>query len=164
MDEKKDKKSKKEKKSGKEIADVLSSSVSSSLSKDNGSSSGYDQIQPEKSAPRIDTSKWPLLLKNYDALHVRTAHYTPLPNGSSPLKRSLTEYMHYGVINLDKPSNPSSHEVVAWIKRILRVEKTGHSGTLDPKVRRIKSFSLSSSFLTFLCCCFCSFLFFSFPF
>jgi len=23
---------------------------------------------------------------------------------------------------------------VSWIKRILRVEKTGHSGTLDPKV------------------------------
>jgi len=38
------------------------------------------------------------------------------------------------VINLDKPANPSSHEVVAWIRRILRVEKTGHSGTLDPKV------------------------------
>lgn len=37
-------------------------------------------------------------------------------------------------MNLDKPSNPSSHEVVAWIKKILRVEKTGHSGTLDPKV------------------------------
>jgi hypothetical protein len=48
----------------------------------------------------------------------------------------LQEYVRYGVINLDKPSNPSSHEVVAWIKRILRVEKTGHSGTLDPKVRR----------------------------
>ena len=42
--------------------------------------------------------------------------------------------MRYGVINLDKPANPSSHEVVAWIRRILRVEKTGHSGTLDPKV------------------------------
>ena len=24
--------------------------------------------------------------------------------------------------------------MVAWIRRILRVEKTGHSGTLDPKV------------------------------
>ena len=35
---------------------------------------------------------------------------------------------------MDKPSNPSSHEVVAWLRRILRVEKTGHSGTLDPKV------------------------------
>ena len=42
--------------------------------------------------------------------------------------------MSYGCINLDKPANPSSHEVVAWIRRILRVEKTGHSGTLDPKV------------------------------
>lgn len=54
--------------------------------------------------------------------------------GCSPLKRPLAEYLRYGVINLDKPANPSSHEVVAWIKRILRVEKTGHSGTLDPKV------------------------------
>lgn len=35
---------------------------------------------------------------------------------------------------MDKPANPSSHEVVAWVKRILEVEKTGHSGTLDPKV------------------------------
>ncbi|RYG70056.1 RNA-guided pseudouridylation complex pseudouridine synthase subunit Cbf5 [archaeon] len=78
--------------------------------------------------------RWPLLLKNYDQLHVRSAHYTPIPSGMSPLKRTLQEYMHYGVINLDKPANPSSHEVVAWIKRILRVEKTGHSGTLDPKV------------------------------
>ena len=25
-------------------------------------------------------------------------------------------------------------QVVAWIRRLLRVEKTGHSGTLDPKV------------------------------
>jgi tRNA U55 pseudouridine synthase TruB len=48
--------------------------------------------------------------------------------------RPLQEYIRYGVMNLDKPANPSSHEIVAWIKRILRVEKTGHSGTLDPKV------------------------------
>eukprot|EP01099_Mayorella_cantabrigiensis_P007111 TRINITY_DN615_c0_g1_i2.p1 TRINITY_DN615_c0_g1~~TRINITY_DN615_c0_g1_i2.p1 ORF type:complete len:354 (-),score=80.43 TRINITY_DN615_c0_g1_i2:714-1700(-) len=91
-------------------------------------------IKPESSTPPLDTSQWPLLLKNYEKLHVRTGHYTPIPQGSSPLKRSLSEYIRYGIINLDKPSNPSSHEVVAWIKRILRVEKTGHSGTLDPKV------------------------------
>lgn len=57
----------------------------------------------------------------------------PIPCGASPLKRELSEYIKSGCINLDKPSNPSSHEVVAWIKRILKVEKTGHSGTLDPK-------------------------------
>ncbi|KAF9536203.1 centromere/microtubule-binding protein cbf5, partial [Mortierella hygrophila] len=71
---------------------------------------------------------------NYDKLNVRTGHYTPIPSGCSPLRRELAEYVRYGVINLDKPANPSSHEVVAWVRRILRVEKTGHSGTLDPKV------------------------------
>ncbi|KAJ1697715.1 hypothetical protein LUZ63_006227 [Rhynchospora breviuscula] len=91
-------------------------------------------IKPQSLTPSLDTSTWPLLLKNYDRLNVRTGHYTPLPTGHSPLKRPLAEHLKYGIINLDKPSNPSSHEVVAWIKRILRVEKTGHSGTLDPKV------------------------------
>eukprot|EP00695_Tsukubamonas_globosa_P002300 TRINITY_DN3414_c0_g1_i1.p1 TRINITY_DN3414_c0_g1~~TRINITY_DN3414_c0_g1_i1.p1 ORF type:complete len:124 (-),score=38.45 TRINITY_DN3414_c0_g1_i1:232-603(-) len=58
----------------------------------------------------------------------------PFPAVPLPLKRNITDYVKYGVINLDKPANPSSHEVVAWIRRILKVEKTGHSGTLDPKV------------------------------
>ncbi|EIN14162.1 putative rRNA pseudouridine synthase [Punctularia strigosozonata HHB-11173 SS5] len=91
-------------------------------------------LKPEKSEPKLDTSQWPLLLKNYDKLLVRSAHFTPIPSGCPPLKRDITSYIKSGVINLDKPSNPSSHEVVAWLRRILRVEKTGHSGTLDPKV------------------------------
>jgi len=93
------------------------------------------QLKPEADeGTKIDTSSWPLLLKNYDSLAVRTGHYTPIPSGCSPLKREIKEYLRYGILNLDKPSNPSSHEVVAWIKRMLEVEKTGHSGTLDPKV------------------------------
>eukprot|EP01138_Halocafeteria_seosinensis_P003945 gb/GECG01004034.1/.p1 GENE.gb/GECG01004034.1/~~gb/GECG01004034.1/.p1 ORF type:complete len:554 (+),score=83.03 gb/GECG01004034.1/:1-1662(+) len=95
---------------------------------------GDFQIKPDNTGAKLDTSKWPLLLKNYDKLNVRTSHYTPIPEGHTPLKRPLSDYISYGCINLDKPANPSSHEVVAWIKRILRVEKTGHSGTLDPKV------------------------------
>jgi H/ACA ribonucleoprotein complex subunit 4 len=50
------------------------------------------------------------------------------------MNRPIVEHLKYGVINLDKPANPSSHEIVAWVKKILKVEKTGHSGTLDPKV------------------------------
>ncbi|KAL7285644.1 putative rRNA pseudouridine synthase [Trametes coccinea BRFM310] len=96
--------------------------------------SGDYAIKPENAQPKLDTSQWPLLLKNYDKLLVRSAHFTPIPAGCSPLKRDIATYVKSGVINLDKPSNPSSHEVVAWIRRILRVEKTGHSGTLDPKV------------------------------
>jgi H/ACA ribonucleoprotein complex subunit 4 len=101
---------------------------------EDGKAVAAEIIPPSKSTPKLDTSNWPLLLKNYHQLHVRTSHYTPLPCGSSPLARPLRQHLSYGVINLDKPSNPSSHEVVSWIKKILRVEKTGHSGTLDPKV------------------------------
>jgi H/ACA ribonucleoprotein complex subunit 4 len=89
---------------------------------------------PQEATPKLDTSKWPLLLKNYDQLNVRTGHYTVIPAGNSPFKRPIKEYIRYGCINLDKPANPSSHEIVAWVKKILECEKTGHSGTLDPKV------------------------------
>lgn len=46
----------------------------------------------------------------------------------------MEEKLRKGVINLDKPPGPTSHEVVAWIRDILGVKKVGHSGTLDPKV------------------------------
>lgn len=73
-------------------------------------------------------------LANCAIVLVRTGHFTPIPVGCTPLNRDIKSYVSSGVINLDKPANPSSHEVVAWVKRILRIEKTGHSGTLDPKV------------------------------
>ncbi len=98
-------------------------------------------IAPSTATPKLDTSTWPLLLRNYDQLLTRTSHYTPIPCGSSPLARSLKEHISYGVINLDKPANPSSHEVVSWIKRILRVEKTGHSGTLGRVWKVLLQFS-----------------------
>lgn len=57
--------------------------------------------------------------------------------GCPPEDRPIREHISKGVINLDKPSGPTSHEVDAWVKRILRVKKTGHGGTLDPKVTGI---------------------------
>ncbi len=91
-------------------------------------------IEPSDEGSSIDTSQWPYLLKNYEKLSVRTSHFTPCTQGHAPLNRPLEVLLRYGFIAVDKPANPSSHEVVAWLKRILRCEKTGHSGTLDPKV------------------------------
>ena len=54
--------------------------------------------------------------------------------GSQPDSRSLSELLEYGIIPLDKPRGPTSHEVVAWVRRLLGVSKAGHSGTLDPAV------------------------------
>ena len=54
--------------------------------------------------------------------------------GKRPEERSVEELLEMGMINLDKPSGPTSHQVVAWVKEILGIEKAGHGGTLDPKV------------------------------
>ena len=54
--------------------------------------------------------------------------------GWTPSSRPVKELLDYGLIPLDKPRGPTSHEVVAWTKRLLGVEKAGHSGTLDPPV------------------------------
>lgn len=54
--------------------------------------------------------------------------------GYYPEKRPINEYINYGLILLDKPAGPTSHEVVAWVKKMLNVERAGHSGTLDPPV------------------------------
>lgn len=55
--------------------------------------SGDYAIKSESSAPKLDTSQWPILLKNYDKLIARTAHFTPIPQGCSPLKRDLKSYI-----------------------------------------------------------------------
>ncbi|ENO11994.1 tRNA pseudouridine synthase B [Thermoplasmatales archaeon SCGC AB-539-C06] len=41
------------------------------------------------------------------------------------------------MINLDKPRGPTSHQVDAWLKEILEVDKVGHGGTLDPNATGI---------------------------
>ncbi len=55
-------------------------------------------------------------------------------HGYEPEKRPIKEYLNYGLIPLDKTRGPTSHEVVAWVRRLLEVDNAGHSGTLDPGV------------------------------
>jgi tRNA pseudouridine55 synthase len=37
-----------------------------------------------------------------------------------------------GILNVDKPSGMTSHDVVAWVRRLTDQRKVGHAGTLDP--------------------------------
>lgn len=54
--------------------------------------------------------------------------------GVSPHERSVEQALEHGVICIDKPQGPSSHEVSAFVKKILHIDKAGHTGTLDPNV------------------------------
>ena len=64
-------------------------------------------------------------------LLVRTEATTDLKYGRKPSERSAGDYIRYGVINLDKPAGPTSHEVAAWVKRIMHIAHVGHGGTLE---------------------------------
>lgn len=71
-----------------------------------------------------------------------TGHTNP-EFGCDPESRPIEEHLDLGVINLDKVQGPTSHEVVSWIKRVLRISKAGHGGTLDPKVTGVLPIALS---------------------
>jgi H/ACA ribonucleoprotein complex subunit 4 len=67
-----------------------------------------------------------------DALDIINDDVTSTKYGHYPDSRPLDVLLDNGIILLDKPSGPTSHELVAWTKRILGITKAGHSGTLDP--------------------------------
>ncbi len=58
---------------------------------------------------------------------------------------SIEELLKSGLINVDKPQGPSSHQVTAWVKNILGVERAGHGGTLDPKVTGVLPVALEDA-------------------
>src|SRR6266849_9773466 len=78
-----------------------------------------------------------MTLKQLENLRVIDQDITNDAHGVYCDKRSIEQLLNYGFILLDKPNGPTSHETVAWVKKILCIPKAGHSGTLDPMVSGI---------------------------
>ena len=83
--------------------------------------------------------------QNESSLMIKINETSDPQYGSVPDQREISEYLKYSIINLDKPSGPTSHEVVAWIKRILKINRAGHGGTLDPKVTGVLPVTLNEA-------------------
>ena len=64
-------------------------------------------------------------------LVIKAEEETDPSYGFKPEERPIEEYVRFGVVNLDKPPGPSSHEVTAWVRKILGVKLAGHGGTLE---------------------------------
>lgn len=62
--------------------------------------------------------------------------------GKFPEERTVEEKINNGLVLIDKPKGPSSHQVSYWVKEILRIKKAGHAGTLDPEVTGILPIAL----------------------
>ena len=68
------------------------------------------------------------------------------PNyGKSSEELTIDELINNGIINLDKPSGPTSHQVDSWLKDIFKIDKVGHSGTLDPNATGVLPIGLGNA-------------------
>ena len=65
--------------------------------------------------------------------------------GKSPAERTADELINYGIVNIDKPKGPTSHQCSDYIKKILQIDKAGHSGTLDPAVTGVQPIALGKA-------------------
>ncbi len=65
--------------------------------------------------------------------------------GKRPEDRSIEEQIKNSVIIVDKNSGPTSHQISLWAKEILGLNKTGHSGTLDPAVTGVLPVALENA-------------------
>ncbi|MFT4304056.1 MAG: RNA-guided pseudouridylation complex pseudouridine synthase subunit Cbf5 [Candidatus Woesearchaeota archaeon] len=57
--------------------------------------------------------------------------------GVDPNNRPIAELLVNSIIVVDKPKGPTSHQVAAYVQKILDIDKSGHGGTLDPNVSGI---------------------------
>lgn len=67
------------------------------------------------------------------------------PFGCYPGARLIEEYIKNGIVVLDKPAGPTSHQIDRWVKEILGIKKCSHGGTLDPRVSGILVIALENS-------------------
>ncbi len=67
------------------------------------------------------------------------------PYGKRPGERTIDELLKSGIVILDKPQGPTSHQVSAWVKDILNLKKAGHAGTLDPRVTGVLPVALENA-------------------
>src|SRR3990167_8685395 len=58
-------------------------------------------------------------------------------------EKLIKELLEFSIINIDKPSGPTSFGVDVIIKKALNISKTSHFGTLDPIVTGVLPVALN---------------------
>lgn len=67
-------------------------------------------------------------------MRVQKARARREPDGErSPARRTIDELLRDGVVVLDKPMGPTSHQVTSWVRDMMGASKGAHGGTLDPR-------------------------------
>jgi len=97
-----------------------------------------DELDPDQVLQRIlEAVGARMLVKDPNAI--------PDKWGKKPSDRTVGELLQGGVVILDKPSGPTSHQATAWVRDALHVEHIGHGGTLDPYVSGVLPITLGKA-------------------
>jgi len=59
------------------------------------------------------------------------------------VEKTINELLEFGIINIDKPSGPTSFNISDFVRKKLGLRKTSHFGTLDPKVTGVLPIALN---------------------
>ena len=88
--------------------------------------------------------KLPFEKRNRDVI-VREEEATDSKFGKKPEERTVEELIRYGVVVINKPQGPTSHQVSDFVQKILHIDKAGHGGSLDPNVTGILPVALDKA-------------------
>ena len=66
-------------------------------------------------------------------------------HGVEPEDRPIKDYLRKGIVIIDKPRGPTSHQISAWVRNMAGAEKAGHGGTLDPNVSGVLPIAFDDS-------------------
>ena len=66
-------------------------------------------------------------------------------HGVAPEDRDIKQHLKKGMVIIDKPQGPTSHQISAWVRNMAGAEKAGHGGTLDPNVSGILPIAFDDS-------------------
>ena len=78
-------------------------------------------------------------------IRVKAEEETNPAYGCPPEERPMDQYIQFGMLVIDKTPGPTSHEIAAWIKKLMGLDRVGHGGTLDPKVTGVLPVTLQDS-------------------
>jgi len=106
-----------------------------------------NDISEDGAARPITTKSQSLLpfLKIKRSMKIKKEAESATKYGCAPEQRKIKEYLRLGVINIDKPRGPTSHQVSDYVKRIMHSQKAGHSGSLDPHVTGVLPVALDDA-------------------
>lgn len=76
---------------------------------------------------------------------IKSEEETDSRHGKRPEERTIEEATKNSVIIIDKNSGPTSHQITDWTKKIFGLDKSGHSGTLDPAVTGVLPVALDNA-------------------